>query len=124
MSVPIVALYAPVNAFLNIGLATNVVRHRAAGTPDSDKGLHLAIRIHGNNAEFVPLALLMMLIAELSGGASLPLHVAGGLLVAARVSHAMGMPLRAPNPLRSFGVAATWGVIVALGGYCLMLRGA
>jgi uncharacterized membrane protein YecN with MAPEG domain len=122
MSVPVVALYAPLNAFLNIGLATNVVRFRARGARDTDKDLVLAVRIHGNNAEFVPLALLMMLIAELLGGASLGLHLAGGLLLLARVSHAVGMPRKAPNPLRSFGVVATWGTIVALGIYCLLLR--
>jgi len=123
MPVPVVALYAPLNAFFNIALATNVVRFRTKGAKDTDKGLNLAIRIHGNNAEFVPLALLMMLVAELCGGQSLWLHIAGGALLAARVSHALGMPLKAPNALRSAGVVGTWGLIVALGGYCLYLRG-
>lgn len=122
MSIPVVALYAPLNAFFNIALASNVVRYRMRGVADADKALQVAVRIHGNNAEFVPLALVMMLIAELSGGASLWLHIAGGLLLVARVSHAVGMPLKAPNPLRSFGVVATWGTIVALGVYCLVLR--
>jgi hypothetical protein len=122
MPVPVVALYAPLNAFLNIALASNVVRYRMRGVKDADKTLGVAVRIHGNNAEFVPLALLMMLIAELEGGASLGLHIAGGLLLVARVSHAMGMPLKAPNPLRAFGIVATWGVIVALSVYCLQLR--
>jgi hypothetical protein len=122
MSVPIVALYAPLHAFLNVGLASNVVRHRARGVADTDKALHVAVRIHGNNAEFVPLALLMMLIAELSGGASLGLHLAGSVLLLARVSHVIGMPRRAPNNFRGFGVIATWGIIVALSVYCLVLR--
>jgi uncharacterized membrane protein YecN with MAPEG domain len=122
MPVPVVALYAPLNAFLNIALASNVIRFRSRLVADDDKGLQLAVRIHGNNAEFVPLALLMMLIAELCGGASLWLHLAGGVLFVARVSHAVGMPRKAPNPLRSFGVIGTWGTIVALGLYCLSLR--
>jgi uncharacterized membrane protein YecN with MAPEG domain len=122
MSVPVVALYAPLNAFLNIALAGNVVRYRSQGARADEKALVLAVRIHGNNAEFVPLALLMMLIAEMCGGSSLWLHVAGGLLLLARIAHALGMPLKAPNPLRSAGVMGTWGVIVALGVYCLQLR--
>jgi uncharacterized membrane protein YecN with MAPEG domain len=122
MSIPVVALYAPLNAFLNIALAANVVRFRTRGAKDSDKDLQLAIRIHGNNAEFVPLALLMMLIAELCGAPNLWLHVAGGVLSSARVAHALGMPLKAPNLLRSFGVVGTWGTIVALGSYCLLHR--
>ncbi len=122
MPVPVVALYAPLNAFLNIGLASNVVRHRTRGEKDTDKGLALAVRIHGNNAEFVPLALLMMLIAELCDGDSLRLHVAGGVLLLARVSHALGMPLKAPNAPRTLGVVATWGTILWLSIYCLQLR--
>ena len=93
------------------------------GAKDTDKGLLTAVRIHGNNAEFVPLALLMMLIAELCGGQSFWLHIAGGALLAARVSHALGMPRKAPNPFRSTGVVGTWSVIVGLGVYCLLLRG-
>ncbi len=122
MMVPVVALYAPLNAFFNVALATNVVRHRTRGAKDADKGLTTAIRVHGNNAEFVPLALVLMLVCELCGGASFWLHITGGILLAARVAHALGMPLKAPNALRSAGVVGTWGVIVALGGYALWLR--
>jgi uncharacterized protein len=122
MIVPVAALYVPLNAFFNIALATNVVRYRTKLVPDTSKDLQTAIRIHGNNAEFVPLAMIMILIAELCGGKSMWLHIAGGMLLLARVSHAIGMPRKAPNALRSFGVVGTWGVIVALGVYCLVLR--
>ncbi len=122
MPVPVVALYAPLNAVLNIALATYVVRHRTKPGEDGEKGLQLAIRIHGNNAEFVPFALLMMLIAELCGGSARWLHVAGGVLFVARLAHAFGMPRKAPNPYRSFGVVGTWGVIVAMSFYCIVLR--
>lgn len=115
MMVPVVALNAP----LNVALATNVVRHRTRGAKDTDKGLTTAIRLHGNNAEFVPLALVLMLVCELCGAW---LHIAGGALLAARVAHALGMPMKAPNPLRSAGVVGTWGVIIALGAYALWLR--
>ena len=47
------------------------------------------MRAHGNNAEFMPLRVLMLLIAELSGGSSMWLHVLGGSLLITRVAHAI-----------------------------------
>jgi uncharacterized membrane protein YecN with MAPEG domain len=91
------------------------------GTGDSE-ALHLAIRVHANNAEFVPLAIVMLLLAELCGGSSLWLHVAGGVLFTARLAHAFGLPRPAPNVFRFFGTAATWAVIVALSAWTLWLR--
>ncbi len=127
MSPPIVtALYAALNAVLNIVLASRVsnLRRRdkvSVGAGDS-KELLVAIRTHANNAEFVPFALLLMLIAELLGAASMPLHVYGGLLFAARVLHVVGMPRRAPNPYRFVGVGLTWLLIVGSSAYVLWLR--
>jgi uncharacterized membrane protein YecN with MAPEG domain len=124
--VPITALYAALNATLNVGLGVRISQLRrklkiSVGTSDS-KEMMLAVRIHANNAEFVPLALLMMLICELCGGKSAPLHVFGGLLFIARVSHAFGMPRRAPNPYRFAGTATTWLIIFAASIYAIILR--
>ncbi len=127
MSPPTVtALYGALNAILNIVLANRVstLRRRdkvGIGTGES-KDLLLAVRIHANNAEFLPLALLMLLLAELCGGNSLGLHVAGGLLLGARIAHVVGMPRPAPNVFRFMGTAVTWGGIVALSCWVLWLR--
>ena len=127
MPVPIVALYGSLNAFLNVALAVRVSRLRVAhgvslGTGDSKEVLH-AVRAHGNNAEFVPLAIVMLLIAELSGGSAIALHVLGASLFAGRLLHIVGIPRRAPNPYRFLGNGATWIVILAASVYCLVLRG-
>lgn len=84
--------------------------------------LLVAVRAHANNAEFVPLATVGLLLAELCGGSSLWLHVLGGSLFASRVAHAVGMPMRAPNPFRFMGTAVTWTTIVCGAGYVLWLR--
>jgi uncharacterized membrane protein YecN with MAPEG domain len=127
MPIPTVtALYASINAIYNVVLANNVstLRRRdkvSIGTGES-KALHVAVRIHANNAEAVPLVLLLLLLAELCGGASLWLHLSGGLLFAARVAHAYGMPKPAPNPARVLGVATTWGLTVGLAVWLIVLR--
>ena len=115
----------------NIALAGMVVRHRGkAGvsigevSPDRKgaKDLAVAIRIHANNAEFVPLCILMMLLAELCGGSPFVLHLAGGILLVSRVLHVIGMPRPAPNVFRAAGVTGTWVLICALAAWTLVLR--
>jgi uncharacterized membrane protein YecN with MAPEG domain len=82
----------------------------------------VAIRAHANNAEFVPLAIVVMLLLEMCGADRAILHIYGGTLLLARVAHWMGMSRKAINPYRFSGVAATWILIVAGAGYLLYLR--
>lgn len=127
MTAPTVtALYGALNALFNIYLANNVSsarkKHKVSiGVGDSPEVL-LASRIHSNNAEFVPLAIVMLLLAELLGGSSLVLHLCGGGLLLARVFHAIGMPRKAPNFFRFTGIALTWALIAGVAGWILYLR--
>ena len=126
MAPTITALYGALNAILNILLANRVSTLRrkegvTLGHGDS-KALLVAARTHANNAEFVPLAIVMMLIAELMGGASVVLHVYGGVLLLARVMHAFGLVRPSPNPFRFVGTALTWIGIVAISGWVIYLR--
>jgi len=122
----ITALYGALNAIFNILLASRVARMRGkhkVGHGGSDAVEFLvASRTHSNNAEFVPLAIVMMALAELLGGQSAILHVYGGLLLLARIAHAIGMPRKAPNVYRLIGVTLTWGLILAVSGWVLYLR--
>lgn len=127
MSPPtITALYAALNAVLNVALAMRVsnLRRRdkvSLGTGESND-LLVAVRTHANSAEFVPFALLMMLIAELCGGSEMWLHVYGGLLFVSRIAHVVGMPMKAPNVWRVLGNAVTWGAIVVASVWVVFLR--
>jgi uncharacterized membrane protein YecN with MAPEG domain len=122
----ITALYGSLNAVLNIALALRVSnlrrKHRVSVGQGESKELLVAIRVHGNNAEFVPLAIMMLLLAELCGGSSLWLHMIGGSLLVARVGHAVGMGKKAPNVPRFSGSAITWTGIVVTALYTLWLR--
>jgi uncharacterized membrane protein YecN with MAPEG domain len=127
MAPPVITgLYGALNAVLNILLANRVSsarrKHGVGIGLEGSKELLVAARVHGNNAEFVPLAIVMMLLAELLGGASVLLHVYGGLLLVARVSHAFGLPRPSPNPFRFMGTALTWFGVIAISGYVLYLR--
>ncbi len=124
LAVPTTALYAALNAFLTVGLGLNVSRVRVqhkvfrgdGGVPE----IVSAVRAHGNNAEHVPLALLLLLIAELCGGSSTVLHIFGGALLVARVLHAYG--IMKASPVQPVGAMTTVAVQLGLAAYMLWLR--
>ncbi|MEO8509206.1 MAG: MAPEG family protein [Betaproteobacteria bacterium] len=103
MTVPITALYAGLCGVLLLSLAARVIRLRwklRIGIGDGgERPLHKAMRVHGNAAEYLPIALLLLLVAELDHSSPMLLHVCGATFVAARVLHAIGLS-------RSSG--ATW----------------
>ena len=83
--------------------------------------LQTRIRTQANFAEYVPIALILMAIIESSGGSELWLKIAGIVLVLSRVLHAIGMPLKAPNPYRLLGVVGTFILILCLSIYAVTL---
>ncbi len=119
MLVPVTALYAAILTLLLMVLAINVSVHRrrlrvslGAGT---DPLMMRIIRIHGNAAEYIPIALLLMLVYELNGGSHAALHVCGCAMVLGRVLHAAGVwGSNTPNSGRVIGQALTWATILAL----------
>ena len=84
-----------------------------------DPRLLLKIRQHGNFIEWVPLALLLMILAEAQGTDALWLNLAGALLLIGRVAHPFGLRVdNAGHPLRYVGngtnILATLILAVAL----------
>ena len=66
------------------------------------------IRRHGNAVEYVPMAVVLLGIAELNGAGSTLLNVLGVMIVVARIAHPLG--LKADNmahPLRIVGAGLT-----------------
>ncbi|MEO8707301.1 MAG: MAPEG family protein [Kofleriaceae bacterium] len=120
----ITALYGALNALFNVFLANNVstLRRRNKVSLGDHPAIAVAIRAHGNNSESVPLALIVMLLAELCGGHPAVLHVYGGLLFIARIAHWIGLPRKAPNVYRATGIGLTWVAIAGGSCYVLYLR--
>src|SRR6266550_1831536 len=92
------ALYIVLNAAIMLALAANVIRMRyRTRTRFGDTGnpeMMRAIRAHGNNTEYVPIALILLLLAH-SLGAGLPLiHSIGLHLTVGRVLHGLGFLTR------------------------------
>jgi uncharacterized membrane protein YecN with MAPEG domain len=119
LPVPITALYSGVLALLLLALTLRVVRLRwkfRVGLGDGgDRALARAIRVHANAAEHVPVALLLLLVAELDRASPALLHGCGAGLVLARVLHAQGLGRSAgASWQRTAGTVGTLGVIGVL----------
>ncbi|HEX7594780.1 MAG TPA: MAPEG family protein [Gemmatimonadaceae bacterium] len=118
MHAPITALYAGLLGILMLILAFRVVAVRrvtSIGLGDGGDALLLSrIRIHGNAAEYVPLALILMLILELNGGSARWLHILGIALLVGRLAHVQGLSQSTGTSAGRFvGNVLTWSVIMA-----------
>ena len=107
-------------------LTFRVVSRRVSGKimlgDGGDAQMFERIRAHANFTEHVPFTLVLMAGIELARGhGSLWLWGAGGLLVIARIAHAIGMSRPSPNTFRAFGALASWGLILALSLWALWL---
>ena len=116
--VSITACYAGLLAILALVLGFQVGRMRLRTGislyEGGDKPLAVAVRRHANFIENVPLALLLMLLAELNGTRVPILHGLGATLVVARVLHPFGLDYdQVRTPLRGIGAGLTSLVIAA-----------
>ncbi|MFD1193497.1 MAPEG family protein [Seohaeicola saemankumensis] len=116
----ITALYAGLLALLYVGISGWVIRVRVQQKVYAgDKGdpvMANAMRLHANFAEYVPLALILLLLAEMQGAPALALHALGAVLLLARIMHALGMArLPHTSALRGGGAAMTFGVLLVGG---------
>lgn len=125
----ITVFYAGILGLLMAGLSIRVPLRRAAlnapwGDGD-DSVLATRIRVFGNFIEYVPFIILLMALVEISNGAPLAIHVAGSVLIAARILHAVSLHRDDValwrKILRGLGAMATWLILVSLAIYALAL---
>lgn len=116
---PVSFLYAGLLGLLLIALSTQVVlarrRFRVGLGHGTEDGLQQAVRVQANFTEYVPFAVLLLVLAEITGLPTEAVHGTGILLLASRLVHAWGL---SHSPGRTFGrlygTAGTWVAIVGL----------
>lgn len=112
----IIALWTLPLTVIFLWLSFRVIRYRRAERiplgSGGDAKLERAIRAHANFAEFVPFAILLLILAEWGGAWPWLLHALGALLVAARLSHGLGL-VQDPEDyrFRVFGMMGTFSVM-------------
>jgi len=119
MSLPVTALYAGLMGLWLLGLGFAVVRQRRRHDVSVGDGgvraLELAMRAHGNACEYVPIALILLGLAEGMGAPGWALHGFGLMLVAGRALHgAYFLTGARVLKVRVLGMMLTLGMIGAL----------
>ena len=119
INVPVTALYASLAGLMLVLLASLVVRarwrYKTSLGVGNEPGMERAVRAHANFVEYVPLALLLMLSAELNAAPAAALHAAGIVLLASRALHAWGLSRVSGRSFgRFYGTAGTWITLLLL----------
>ncbi|MGI0153393.1 MAPEG family protein [Pseudidiomarina sp. WS423] len=117
-------LYAGLLTLLYIVLAIDIIRlrwrHRVGIGTGNAQDLEVAVRIHGNFSEYVPLSLLLLVLMDLTGASASLLHGLGALLFVARIGHALGLKLSIGTSwARTVGVLGTFITLMLQAGYMI-----
>lgn len=112
----IVAVYAAVLGLVFIALSIMTIRTRrekqiSLGTGD-DETLLKRMRAHANFAEYVPMALMLIAGAAITGSHAWFVHACGIALIAGRLSHVWAI-YTGTIRFRVYGMVATFVVIIA-----------
>ena len=118
---PVTSIIAALAALLYIALAMRVFGVRRSDKVSlgdaANKTLETRIRQHGNFNEYVPLALILMAIAELQNAPKLLLIVLGLAILGGRLAHVYGlenMHNAVGRKLRTYGMLSTFLSLVVL----------
>lgn len=117
LAAPVTAITAAILVPLYIWLALGVIKKRhlykiAVGSGNHND-LETAIRAHGNFSEYVPFALLLILVGEINGSPVWLMAMVSALLVSGRWFHALAIP-SGNIPLRVRAMKLTFAAL-ALG---------
>lgn len=123
ISIPITALFIGIFVLLQIPL-TVIVGYRRARTgvqffDGGDQSLLRRMRAHGNYTETVPIVLISMLAAEITGAPAWLLWAGGTSLLIGRVMHATILILRGWGIPRAIGMILTFIPMLAFGAWCI-----
>lgn len=113
-AMPMVAFYAAINALIMTILGMLVVRARLAtktiiGDGGGQPAMTGPLRAHGNNTEYVPMGIVLLVVLGLMSANVFVIHAVGATLTLGRIAHAIGLTrnVGASAP-RLLGMVLTW----------------
>lgn len=115
----IAGFYAALGALLIVALGVRVMwlrnTRRVGLGAGGDAVLARAIRAHANAAEYLPIALLLLVLLALEQTRPSLLHMFGIVLIVARILHAIGLSTASGRSLgRIAGIGLTVAIIIAM----------
>ena len=121
ISIPITAFYASILGIFLVFLSILVIVQRRSAKVSlgdgGDRHMLQMTRAHANFTEYVPLILVLLMIAEINQVNPLFLHVIGWVLVISRFLHAYGLRHHfGPSWQRGAGILLTFACLLVLSG--------
>lgn len=119
MLAPVTTISAVILGLWLVILSLRVIGQRRTSSVNlgdgGDETLNRRIRAQGNLSEYAPLGLILLLLAELQGGAQMGLMVGAALLVIGRLAHGYALSFTLANvPARFGGMLMTFGGLIVL----------
>lgn len=123
----VTGLYAAALAILFVALSVSALRMRRklrirlgdAGDPNMLR----AMRVHANFAEYVPICLGLIFLAEVQAAPIWLIHCLGISLLTARLSHAYGLKqVEEETKFRVFGVALTLTTLLTSSSFLIVIH--
>ncbi len=114
----ITPIYAALLALMFVALSVRVIGARRSALVSLGDGgnriLLRRLRVHANFAEYVPLTLILMMLAEQQATPRAIIHGLGALLLTGRLVHAIGVS-REPEKIwqRVTGMSLTFTALIA-----------
>jgi len=118
----IISFYTGILALIYVALSFYVIKgrliNRVSLGDNNNPDMQKRVRVHGNFAEYVPLAVFMIfltevLMAETLSYANIIIHILGVMLLVGRVSHVWGIMNKEGSSLaRAGGVILTFLVLI------------
>jgi uncharacterized protein len=105
------------NVSLGVGSDVGV----AIGEEYKAPPLLIAIRRHGQFAEYVPISIILLFLLELNHANAVALAGLAAVLMLSRLCMALGLGRTTPNPLRTAGNLLQWGMILSASVFGLVL---
>ena len=127
MSGSITLFYAALLALVLLGLSIRIVmlrrQHRVGIGVGEVRALECAVRAHGNFCEYVPIALILLLLLDLAPAVGdWVVHALGAMLLIGRIAHAIGLNRSAGTSSGRFiGTLLTWLMLLFSALYGLWL---
>ena len=116
-------IYAGLLGLLFVFLSFRVIggrrAHKISTGDGGEKDMFKRIRVQANCAEYAPIGLILLVLAELQGVMPLIIHALGGALLAGRALHAYGLGSTPQAvPARIWGMYLTVAMIT----FCALIN--
>ena len=100
---------------LSVRVVLNRRRHKVLLGDGKESQITLRARVFGNASEYIPVGVGALALLAMLGMPAMAIHPVGGVLLAGRLIHALGLSDRKPTLGRVLGMVLTYLALITAG---------